>query len=509
MVFEKSLLCTLTLDEYLDLYLIRVDGLRRRISCAVEREHGLEYSLIRETFQMSRLITRRRSVTNAPPALSPSTAPAVSAPLIGEPTPFIEATATTSQVPLSSTSSVSVQFLNARRPHRRRRDSESSIHSSSSSRVEDGGSPPAKKNTRGPNRMLKAAQMVRLSASLIKIAYDSRHRGAATSQQHSIVVTSCGYVIKNCCPMQWKSWAEIPEETKILVRDKLSVNFDFKDISPEVITYLDETFANRYKNWKSDLHAHFKIWGDVETARLQGCPSELADRREDWEWLCNHFTDPKFVKKSIAGKIARESKTLLHHSGSKPFSYRLEARREEGSKFPEIDVFNDVYVQPGDERPASMVEKRDVVLQEATSQLPPDTPIEDVTVSDDAGFEIMTEVLNQKFGRRHGKVVRGMGKARVRETGASSSRSTTGEVNALKEEVTTLKGQLVAQNEQMKVQNEQLRAENEQMKAQVRTHDDKMNMILQALAISGLQIQMPSPDLVPPSTSQPFHPTDT
>ncbi|RXH67511.1 hypothetical protein DVH24_027658 [Malus domestica] len=91
---------------------------------------------------MSRLITRRRSVTNAPPALSPSTAPAVSAPLIGEPTPFIEATATTSQVPLSSTSSVSVQFLNARRPHRRRRDSESSIHSSSSSRVEDGGSPP-------------------------------------------------------------------------------------------------------------------------------------------------------------------------------------------------------------------------------------------------------------------------------------------------------------------------------------------------------------------------------
>ncbi|CAN6678592.1 unnamed protein product [Malus baccata var. baccata] len=84
---------------------------------------------------MSRLITRRRSVTNAPPALSPSTAPAVSAPLIGEPTPFTEATATTSQVPLSSTSSVSVQFLNARRPHRRRRDSESSVHNSSSSRV--------------------------------------------------------------------------------------------------------------------------------------------------------------------------------------------------------------------------------------------------------------------------------------------------------------------------------------------------------------------------------------
>ncbi|CAN6685423.1 unnamed protein product [Malus baccata var. baccata] len=118
LVFEKSLLCTLTLDEYLDLYLTRVDGLRRRISCAVEREHGLEYSLIRETFQMSRLITHRRSVTNAPSALSPSTAPAVSAALIGEPTPFTEATATTSQ----ATSLVSVQFLSARRPHRKTQD---------------------------------------------------------------------------------------------------------------------------------------------------------------------------------------------------------------------------------------------------------------------------------------------------------------------------------------------------------------------------------------------------
>ena len=73
-----------------------------------------------------------------------------------------------------------------------------------------------------------------------------------------------------------------------------------------------------------------------------------------------------------------------------------------------------------------MVEKGDAVLQEATSQLPLETPIEVVTVPEDVGFEIMTEVLNQKFGRRHGKVVRGMGKARVCETGASSSRLTTG-----------------------------------------------------------------------------------
>ena len=67
---------------------------------------------------MSQLITRRRSVTNAPPALSASTAPAVSAPLIREPTPFAEATPTASQVPVSLTSSVPVEQLSARRPPR-------------------------------------------------------------------------------------------------------------------------------------------------------------------------------------------------------------------------------------------------------------------------------------------------------------------------------------------------------------------------------------------------------
>ncbi|XP_050104958.1 uncharacterized protein LOC126584673 isoform X2 [Malus sylvestris] len=405
---------------------------------------------------MLHLITRRRSVSNTAPALSASTAPGLSAPLIGEPTP-----------------------LSARRSHRRRREPEPYDHSSSSSRVEGGDSQPAKKNTRGPNRMLKEAHAVRLSASLIKIAYDSRHRGAATSQQHSSVVNSCGFVIRYCCPMQWTSWAQIPEETKELVRDKLTVNFDLKDISPEVSAYLEETLANRYKDWKCALHKHFQLWGDPEIARLQGYPAELKDRLEDWEWLCKHFTDPKFVK-SVAGMKARDSKTLLHHSGSKPFSYRLEARRQEGSKFPQIDLFKDVYVRPGKEIAeqllGDMVEKSTAILEEATSQLSQPTPIEDVIVPEDADLKIVTQVLDQKLGCRHGKVVRCMGKAGVRETGASSSRSSTVEVNSLKEEVTTLRGQLVAQNE-------------------------RMNMIVQALAMSGLQIPMPEPNLAPPSTS--------
>ncbi|TQD84056.1 hypothetical protein C1H46_030378 [Malus baccata] len=117
----------------------------------------------------------------------------------------------------------------------------------------------------------------------------------------------------------------------------------------------------------------------------------------------------------------------------------------------------------------------------------------------------MTDVLDQNFGRRRGKVVRGMGKARVRETGASSSRSKTVEVNALKEEVT----QLRAEGEQMKVQ---LRAQDERMKAQdeeVRTCVGRVQELVQAIQMAGLQISLPAPHLAPPSTSDPSPPADT
>ncbi|XP_068321135.1 uncharacterized protein [Pyrus communis] len=275
---------------------------------------------------MSQLITRRRGVANAPPAFSAPTASVVSAPLIGEPTPIIEATPKSSQVPASSTSSVSVQPLNAQSPYRRRRHPEPFDHTSSTSTVEGGGSQPAKKKSRGPNQMLKLTHTVRLSNELIKIAYDSRHRGAATSQQHSNIANSCGFFIRWHCPMQWESWAEIPERTKKLLRHELLVNYNLEDIPLEATAYLEENLATQYKHWKCELHAHFKKWDDPEIARLEGCPIELLERSEDWEWLCKHFTDTKFVKRSVVGKKAWETETLLHHFGSMPFSYRVDQK---------------------------------------------------------------------------------------------------------------------------------------------------------------------------------------
>ncbi|CAL9017041.1 unnamed protein product [Prunus brigantina] len=151
----------------------------------------------------------------------------------------------------------------------------------------------------------------------------------------------------------------------------------------------------------------------------------------------------------------------------------MDARRRGGSKFPEIDVFGDVYVRLGNELAESihttMVERSQLVLQESASQLPPDTPLESVDPPQDAGFHILMETLDQTLGRRPRTYCRGMGNARRRESIPCSS-SQSNEVTALTATVAKLKGQ--------------------------------MSMILESLARSGISI----PQFGSSSTSQPLQP---
>ncbi|CAL2276211.1 unnamed protein product [Prunus armeniaca] len=188
--------------------------------------------------------------------------------------------------------------------------------------------------------------------------------------------------------------------------------------------------------------------------------------------LCAHFQALDFVNKAKVNEGNRKKKTILHHSDSMPFSYRMDARRRGGSKFPKIDVFGDVYVRPGNELAESlhttMVEMSQLVLQESASQLPPETPIESVDPPEDAGFQILTETLDQTLGRRPGTYCRGMGNARQREPRPRPA-----------------------------VQSSQVTA----LTAQVATLQSQMSVILESLARSGIPIPQ-----FHTSTSEPVHP---
>ncbi|CAL2257581.1 unnamed protein product [Prunus armeniaca] len=268
---------------------------------------------------------------------------------------------------------------------------------------------------------LKMAKVTRVTNSRINIGYDELHRAAPTAKLHSSLVHDIGHVVQTHCLMQWKSWKVMPAEIQKEVRGQLSKNYNLEDLDDESLAY--------------------------------GCPKELEGQEDSWAWLCTHFQAPDYVNKAKVNKGNRNKKTLLHHSR---------------------DIFGDIYVRPGNELAESlhttMVEMSQLVLQESASQLLPDTPIESVDPPQDAGFQILTETLDQTLGRRSGTYCRGMGNARQRERKPRSSLQSNSQVTTLIAKVAELQGQ--------------------------------MSMLLESLERSGFLVQ----HFGPSSTSEPFHP---
>ncbi|CAL8999897.1 unnamed protein product [Prunus brigantina] len=350
---------------------------------------------------MSDLIRRRRSVTSTPssePSPQPTSAATAPAQMVQ-----LAVGPVGSQTPASSASSVA-QPVSARGLYR-------PVSTTDTTSTDVSG------NTRGPCRQLKTAKVTQVTNSRINIGYDERHRAAPTPELHSSLAHDVGHV----------------------------TNYNLEDLDDESSAYLNRLFFDRYKQWKSDLHHYFAAFEDLEVALQEGCPKELEGREDSWAWLCAHFQAPNFVNKAKVNKGNKKKKTLLHHSGSRPFSYRMDAGRRGGFKFPEIDVFGNVYVRPGNELAESlhttMVERSQLVLQESASQLPPETPIKSVDPPQDAGFQILTEMLDQTLGKRPGTYCRGMGNAWQREPRPRPAAQSS-QVTALTAQVATLQSQM-------------------------------------------------------------------
>ncbi|KAB2636008.1 hypothetical protein D8674_026542 [Pyrus ussuriensis x Pyrus communis] len=138
---------------------------------------------------------------------------------------------------------------------------------------------------------------------------------------------------------------------------------------------------------------------------------------------------------------------------------------------------------------ATMMERSQVVLEEVASQLTLDTPMEEVPPFEDTCLRIMMDTLDQRLGPRLEKVYRGMGNARHRETGASSSTSTLGQVASLTKKVAELEQQSthIATRE-----------------AHIAAQESKMAQIVAALQLSGFNILAATPS---PTTSNTQAPT--
>ncbi|KAB2632478.1 hypothetical protein D8674_028725 [Pyrus ussuriensis x Pyrus communis] len=99
--------------------------------------------------------------------------------------------------------------------------------------------------------------------------------------QHSALANDSGHVVRTSCLMQWKSWKAMSWKVmEVLEGDaQLSMNYSFDDINDDMLVYVDRLFAERYKQWKSNLHQYFETFDDSQVALEEGCPKKF----EAWE----------------------------------------------------------------------------------------------------------------------------------------------------------------------------------------------------------------------------------
>ncbi|CAL2248334.1 unnamed protein product [Prunus armeniaca] len=217
-------------------------------------------------------------------------------------------------------------------------------------------------------------------------------------------------------------------------------NYNLEDLDNESLAYINRLCAEKYKQWKSNLHHHFQAFDDPQVALQEGCPKELEGWEDSWAWLCAHFQAPDYVNTTKLNKGNRNKKTLLHHSSSRPFSFRMDARWWGGPNSQRSTSLAKFMFDLGMSWASPFMSQ--LVLQESASQLPPNTPLESVDPPQDAGFQILTETLDQTLGRRSGTYCKGMGNARRREPRPRSSSQSNSQETALTAKMAKLQGQM-------------------------------------------------------------------
>lgn len=58
---------------------------------------------------------------------------------------------------------------------------------------------------------------------------------------------------------------------------------------------LEKQLSDRFRNWRCDLHKHFKKFPTVVEAKRN--PHESVSNQEDWDYLCDRFSSEEFKVK--------------------------------------------------------------------------------------------------------------------------------------------------------------------------------------------------------------------
>ncbi|KAL3839174.1 hypothetical protein ACJIZ3_023765 [Penstemon smallii] len=160
-------------------------------------------------------------------------------------------------------------------------------------------------------------------------------------QHSSKHASQIGILVKVEAPMQVSGWKEIPEDTKDHLYKKLFLNYEHN--KEHVKRCVKRSFAKSYSTFRSNAHIHYKKWRDEVGVVLakQHIYDRLANRPEDWLWLCDFWETDKFKEVSEKQSNNRAKLKTNHKLGTKS-----RAAHQYEKTLDDIDMYETEYYNP-------------------------------------------------------------------------------------------------------------------------------------------------------------------
>ncbi|KAM7489769.1 hypothetical protein LguiB_027253 [Lonicera macranthoides] len=234
-------------------------------------------------------------------------------------------------------------------------------------------------------------------------------------------VTDLSAYIKDRCPMLHPTWHDLPVTERTRLLDFLSVNYDINHRRRELTGWIDEKAVNRFRQWKSSCHTNWQELGDTPL------PVEFAHRPAEWQWLCNHFRDPEFQRRSEQMKAIRASTNKRPHSGgARPFAARAEEYTKKGKQAPHAKTYIDMYKKFDPEGTISLLFSRvqqasDEAVASLMESIPPIEDTSDgtspasVTAPPRLSVDVEIGLMERVVGPSRGTRVPGLGSSVVKQ----------------------------------------------------------------------------------------------
>ncbi|EYU43082.1 hypothetical protein MIMGU_mgv1a017727mg [Erythranthe guttata] len=195
--------------------------------------------------------------------------------------------------------------------------------------------PVKEKRGRGLTRGLNTQKYIRKCGEKPKIVIP-RGINKPVGEHSSKHATQIGVLIRLEAPMKVEGWAKIPNEKKEDLFRRLVNKLSYDVEEPHVVSCIWKSFAKQYSTFRSNAHMYYKKMrkqGGVALAR-ETIYEKLANRQDDWLWLCDFWETPKFKKISETQSNNRSNLEYTHKLGTKS-----RAAHQHENKLDDVDMY--------------------------------------------------------------------------------------------------------------------------------------------------------------------------